>query len=312
MGSEMCIRDSLSTPEAEIVAAREGLKESLPMLQLWETMFNRKKMTVYLLEDNESAITVLSSGKNPTMRHMSRTQRISIAWIHERYISGDYVLINCHTDEMAADILTKSFSNKFKWDQNVKLLCMFSKDLKLLSGYVPKTVNSVPAAMKYDHHVVKNPDSKQKIRRIIEIATSLDSLIGSIGKQRNDCEVFRITIKEDLRKEQTVHDIVEWSTQPNTLLWFSLPCTAGSPWQNINKRKPVGFRKWKQHVRIFRQLWKSVETILDRTHKHKNKPIIAFEWPRNCSLWKEPCVRRVLDRYSLAVSYTHLTLPTKA
>jgi hypothetical protein len=62
---------SLSTPEAEIVAARDGLKESLPMSDFWEPVFGREHMSTHLLEDNESAIQVLSTGKNPTMRHMN-------------------------------------------------------------------------------------------------------------------------------------------------------------------------------------------------------------------------------------------------
>ena len=53
-----------STPEAEIVAVSDSLKVAIPHLDLWETMFNRPKMSIKLMEDNESAIRIIASGKN--------------------------------------------------------------------------------------------------------------------------------------------------------------------------------------------------------------------------------------------------------
>ena len=74
---------SHSTPEAEIVAADFAIRtEALPALQLWETLCGRS-MKAKFMEDNATASSVMTSGKNPTMRHMSRTHRINIKFLHE-------------------------------------------------------------------------------------------------------------------------------------------------------------------------------------------------------------------------------------
>ena len=111
-----------STPEAEIVAVSDSLKVAIPHLDLWETMFNRPKMSIKLMEDNESAIRIIASGKNPTMPYMVRTQRVDVQWIHERVsLDKDVVLVNTPTTCQAADILTKFSINKHTWNHNRKL-----------------------------------------------------------------------------------------------------------------------------------------------------------------------------------------------
>ena len=89
---------SKSTPEAEIVAIDHGLcKEGLPALSLWEHILKRK-LQLRLMEDNAAACRVLITGRNPSMRHMSRTQRIDVAWLSERYVAGDFRFVDCPSD----------------------------------------------------------------------------------------------------------------------------------------------------------------------------------------------------------------------
>ena len=64
-------------------------------------------------------IRVIETGRNPTMRYLHRTHRISIATLHE-IITGQVsdTTINCEyttSAEMAADIFTKGFTDKHKW-----------------------------------------------------------------------------------------------------------------------------------------------------------------------------------------------------
>ena len=70
-------------------------------------------------EDNEAMIRVCLTGKNPTMRHLSRTHRISVAFLHEWFgnpeTKQNVVLEYCKTDAMSADIYTKAFTDKSKW-----------------------------------------------------------------------------------------------------------------------------------------------------------------------------------------------------
>eukprot|EP00971_Amphidinium_carterae_P176385 3497255-Amphidinium_carterae.1 len=48
-----------------------------------------KNVRIVLEEDNEATISIPKSGKNPTMRHLGRTHRVSVAWLHEVFLSGN-------------------------------------------------------------------------------------------------------------------------------------------------------------------------------------------------------------------------------
>ena len=100
---------SKSTPEAEIVALDYGTsKEAMMLAQLWQYAIGKGSMTSHLtvnvMEDNESACKVVISGNNPNTRHMSRTQRIDISWLNERFNEGVFRFVACPSDYQAADI----------------------------------------------------------------------------------------------------------------------------------------------------------------------------------------------------------------
>ena len=75
---------SHSTVEAEIVASDHAIRTSgLPALQLWERLLDRPlQLDVY--QDNQATGRTMSTGRAPTLRHIGRTHRVSVAWIHER------------------------------------------------------------------------------------------------------------------------------------------------------------------------------------------------------------------------------------
>ena len=95
-------------PEAEIVSMDHAIyKLGLPAMTLWERLLDRK-ITLRVMEDNEAAIRVIVTGHNPNMRHMSRTQRIDVSALNERYHADDFRLITCPSQFEAGDILTKA------------------------------------------------------------------------------------------------------------------------------------------------------------------------------------------------------------
>jgi hypothetical protein len=119
---------SLSTTEAELVAAALALKTAgLPVITSIEilksmiqasnaagTTDKTHKTVVRLHVDNQAMAAVIRSGRNPTMRHLSRTHGISISWLHEQcqdQLHIEYVT----TTLMAADIYTKAFHDAIKW-----------------------------------------------------------------------------------------------------------------------------------------------------------------------------------------------------
>ena len=46
---------------------------------------------------------------------------------------------------------------------------------------------------------------------------------------------------------QGLYKAIEAARSENRLLWASILCTGGSPWQNINVKEPGGLVKIKKH-----------------------------------------------------------------
>ena len=66
-------------------------------------------------------LQVVRTGRNPTMRYLHRTHRVSVSWLHERFAPEDAgPNHNLHidyelTDRMCADIYTQIFTDPPKW-----------------------------------------------------------------------------------------------------------------------------------------------------------------------------------------------------
>ena len=73
-------------------------------------------MSLVMHEDNTALIACIRSGRNPTMRHVSRTHGVSVAWLHEVCASDHVELQYTQSADMAADIFTKNFSDATKWE----------------------------------------------------------------------------------------------------------------------------------------------------------------------------------------------------
>ena len=134
---------SVSTPEAELVAGSHGLvRELIPALDMCDKILPVGYDATFH-EDNQAMIRVIESGRNPTMRYLHRTHRISIATLHE-IITGQVAdtTINCEyttSAEMAADIFTKGFTDKTKWIHATRSVGIFD-------------VKDIPQANHHHHH----------------------------------------------------------------------------------------------------------------------------------------------------------------
>ena len=91
---------SHSTPEAEVVAADHAVRaEGIPAIPIWELLLNHP-VVIRFLEDNNATICNIKSGKFPKMRHVGRTHRVDLMWLHETFVGGHYDLMRCESAEL--------------------------------------------------------------------------------------------------------------------------------------------------------------------------------------------------------------------
>jgi ribonuclease HI len=99
---------TLSTAEAEYVAATYAAKEALWLRRFIGEVFQPFTNPVTLYSDSQSAIALTKDGS-----YHARTKHIDIRYHFIRYVvqNGSINLIYCPTDDMTADILTKPLPN---------------------------------------------------------------------------------------------------------------------------------------------------------------------------------------------------------
>ena len=84
---------------------------------------SRQEALLYVFEDNEAVIKVIMKGRSPSMRHVSRTQRVALDWLFDRINLDPKIQIKySDTKNQLAHILTKGNFTRDEWNH---LLCLF-------------------------------------------------------------------------------------------------------------------------------------------------------------------------------------------
>ena len=85
---------------------------------------SRQEALLYIFEDNEAVIKMITKGRSPTMRHVSRTRRVALGWLLDRINLDHKIQIKyIDTKTQLADILTKGNFTRDEWNH---LLCLFN------------------------------------------------------------------------------------------------------------------------------------------------------------------------------------------
>ena len=85
---------------------------------------SRQEALLYVFEDNEAVIKMITKGRSPTMRHVSRTHRVALDWLFDRIKLDPKIQIKyVDTKNQLADILTKGNFTRDEWNH---LLCLFN------------------------------------------------------------------------------------------------------------------------------------------------------------------------------------------
>ena len=88
---------------------------------------------LYVIEDNEAEIKVITKGRSPTMRHVSRTHRVALDWLFDRINVEPKIQIRCiDTKHQVADILTKENVTRDEWNNLLHFIEHLSFRLFLL------------------------------------------------------------------------------------------------------------------------------------------------------------------------------------
>ena len=74
---------SHSTPEAEILSINLAMRTlGIAALNIWDMVLG-SKAGVDVMEDNDATCLIIKSGRNPALKHMSRTHDVNVAWLNE-------------------------------------------------------------------------------------------------------------------------------------------------------------------------------------------------------------------------------------
>jgi hypothetical protein len=103
--------------------------------------------------------------------------------------------------------------------------------------------------------------------------------------------IFKIGLKiaspiEDMTTQEGVETAKKSITDAGgVFLRGSLPCTAGTPWNSLNERNPGGKARIRAHRRLCKKL---IGNFRECALLNKSLGgMCGFEWPKDCSLWKQ-------------------------
>ena len=84
---------------------------------------SHQEALLYVFEDNEAVIQTIIKGRSLTMRHVSRTHRVTLDWLFDRLNLDPKIQIKyIDTKNQLADILTKGNFTRDEWNH----LCLFN------------------------------------------------------------------------------------------------------------------------------------------------------------------------------------------
>ena len=138
---------------------------------------------------------------------------------------------------------------------------------------------------------------KEITRHIIEFCTSENSKIGDKRYVRNGCVVLRCSLKDGVTTNAGLKRAHDGVSKPGCLLWASMPCIGGSPWQHIKRHKPGGLEKPETHIKDWYKIWTAFKAVARECIKHNGH--IADEWLPGCDYWKYYVVQEFFGELQL-------------
>ena len=102
-----------------------------------------KKLYCMCFEDNEAVIKMITKGRSPTMRHVSRTHRVALDWLFDRINLDSKIQIKyIDTKNQLADILTKGKFTRDEWNHLLNLFNISHFSSTVCFAVMAKTIST--------------------------------------------------------------------------------------------------------------------------------------------------------------------------
>ena len=72
---------------------------------------------------------------------------------------------------------------------------------------------------------------------------------------------MRCSLKDDVTTNAGLKRAVNGVSKPGCLLWASMPCIGGSPWQHTNRHKLGGLVKLDAHINDWYRIWTAFKVV---------------------------------------------------
>ena len=101
---------------------------------------------------------------------------------------------------------------------------------------------------------------------------------------------------------------MEYSSR-HIILWASIPCTGGSPWQYVNEAMyyrngdQKALRRLKGHRTLFRKLFWTFRRLANEVLKLGGT--VCTEWPTPCQYWRDPEVKKFMTENNMMKANLH-------
>ena len=145
LGNVSRVSDGSGKPDNDVHKRHKSQKKIDVMNDTDSVLSNvqsaRQEALLYVFEDNEAVIKMISKGRSPTMRHVSRTHRVALDWLFDRINLDSKIQIKyIDTKNQLADILTKGNFTRDEWNHLLSLFNISHFSFTVCSAALAKRI----------------------------------------------------------------------------------------------------------------------------------------------------------------------------
>ena len=264
-----------SSAEAELYALFEGAKETIGIQHAVAHVYGCQAEELPipgLLTDSMAARNVTEmSGLLRRLRHID----IRICFLQDAVYKGVISISFVRGTENCADLMTKALSRAVTLQhmETIGVVRAFLISFEVPYDWIGRRL-----------WVMDKVTCTEIL--IVEFCTSPESEMKEIGSRTEGVEVLTVTEADDGTRSDTIESIREQMISHRkrgklVVLWSSIPCTGGCPFQYICIKKfgQDHMGHLRELYQIQKKLWKGFLRMSEVAD------FVAIEWPKRCAYW---------------------------